>query len=114
MSRRAVEGGRRDATSRPSNLFLFGSASPSCRTVCANAKFSPRQGLTFMVIERRRLLKNSDEHRWYVLQEILRFGAFEVSRVLLQFVGDLIDDETATRRQRVICFLQESAFLFNF
>ena len=38
----------------------------------------------------------------------------EQGRVLFQFVRDLIDDETATRRQRIICFLQESAFLLNF
>ena len=82
--------------------------------MCANAKVSRRTGAYVYGDQRRRLLKNSDEHRRYVLQEILRFGAFEKSRVLLQFVGDLINDETATRRQRVICFLQESAFLFDF
>src|SRR5580704_10420801 len=38
----------------------------------------------------------------------------EQGRVLFQFVRDLIDDETATRRQRIIGFLQECAFLLNF
>jgi hypothetical protein len=34
-------------------------------------------------------------------------------RVLFQFVRHLIDDETATRRQCIMCFLQERAFLLN-
>src|SRR5262245_32770786 len=102
-----------EASSRPSNLFLFGSASPSCRTVCTNAKARLPQRPTFVAIKWMRLLKNSDEHRWYVLQEVLRVGVLEQSRMLFQFVGHLIDDETATRRQRIVCFLQERTFLLN-
>src|SRR4030095_8741508 len=60
------------------------------------------------------LLKNSDEHRRYVLQKVLGLGVLEESPVLLQFVRDLINNKTATRRQRIICFLQERAFLFDF
>ena len=60
-----------------------------------------------------RLLKNSDEHRRNILQKILRFGLLEKSGVLLQFVRHLIDDEAAAGLERVICFLQECAFLLD-
>jgi len=41
-------------------------------------------------------------------------GVLEKLGVLLQLVGHLINDETAARRQRVVCFLEERAFLVDF
>ncbi len=58
-------------------------------------------------------MKNSNEHWRDILQEVFRFGVLEKCGVLLQFVGDLINDETAVRRQRIICFSQERAFLVD-
>src|SRR4029453_4363862 len=43
----------------------------------------------------------------------LWLGVLGNGGVLLQFLRHLIDDETAARRQRIICFLQECAFLLN-
>src|SRR6184192_554212 len=58
-----------EASSRPSNLFPFGSAFPSCRTMCANAKARRLQSPAIATIRQMRLLKNSDEHRRYVFQK---------------------------------------------
>src|SRR6266705_6145108 len=100
------------ATSRPSNPFPSESAYPSCRTICANGHRTPPSGPILAIIERH-FVKNSDEHRRYVLQKIFRFGVLEQGGVLLQFIGHLINDETAARRERVMCFTQERTFLVD-
>src|SRR3984893_9250797 len=60
-----------------------------------------------------RLFKNGDEHRRNVLQKILRLGVLKNGGVLLQFVGHLVDDETAAGRERVVGFLLERTFLVD-
>jgi len=62
---------------------------------------------------RWRLVKNSDEHRRDVLQEVFRFAMLEKRRVLLQFVGYLVNDESSVRRESVIGFLKERPFLLD-
>ena len=62
---------------------------------------------------RWRLVKNSDEHRRDVLQEVFRFAMLEKRRVLLQFVGYLVNDESAVRRESVMGFLKERPFLLD-
>ena len=59
-------------------------------------------------------MKNSDEHRGNILQEIFRLSVLEKLRVLFQFVGDLVDDETAAWRESIIGFPKERAFLLYF
>src|ERR1051326_3451648 len=97
-----------EASSRPSNLFRSASASRSCGTIRANASQLGRifgvGGASFASTRRGRFVKYGNEHRRDILQEIFRFPMFEKRGVLLQFVGDLINDETAARRQRVIRF----------
>ena len=58
-------------------------------------------------------MKNSDEHWRDILQEVFRFRVLEKRGVLLQFVCYLINDETAARRQRIVRFSQERAFLID-
>jgi len=58
-------------------------------------------------------VKHRDKHWRDILQEIFRFPVLEQRGVLLQFVSDLINDETAAGRQRIICFPQERAFLVD-
>ena len=59
------------------------------------------------------LVKDSDEHGRDVLQEVFRFAMLEKRRVLLQFVGYLVNDESAVRRESVIGFLKERPFLID-
>ena len=59
-------------------------------------------------------MKNGDEHRGNILQEIFRLSVLEKLRVLFQFVGDLVDDETAAWRESIIGFPKERAFLLYF
>src|SRR5205807_1879856 len=106
-----------EASSRPSNLFLSASASRSCGTIRANAsqpgKTFGLRGASFATMRRGRFVKDSNEHWWDILQEVFRFRVLEKCGVLLQFVGDLVNDETATRRQRLIRFSQQRAFLVD-
>src|SRR6266516_3409529 len=106
-----------EATSRPSNLFRCASASLSCGTVCSNANQSRQsfrlRGSSSAAMWRWRLVKDSDEHRRDVLQEVFRFAMLEKRRVLLQFVGYLVNDESAVRRESVIGFLKERPFLLD-
>src|SRR5215471_20922780 len=75
-----------ETTSRPWNLFLSASAAPSCGTIRANARQSGTlSGLwraASLAIRRWRLVKNGDEHRRYILQEILRLAVLEQCGVL--------------------------------
>src|SRR6266481_3045658 len=100
----------REASSRPSNLFLSASASRSCGTIRANASQPGKpfglRGASFATMRRGRFMKNSDEHWRDILQEIFRFRVLEKCSVLLQFVGDLINDKTTARRQRIMRFSQ--------
>src|SRR4030095_11484717 len=104
-------------TPRRSNLFPSASASRSCRTICTNANqtrdLSSLRGAADAVMQRWRLIKNRDEHRWYVLQEIFRFGVLEKCGVLLQFVCHLINDKAAAGRKRIVRFSQERTFLVD-
>ncbi len=79
----------------------------------ADAKTRRLCGAALAAIERLHLLKNGDEHGGYILQEVLRLCVFEERGVLLQFVRDLINDETAPRRERIVGFLQKGAFLVD-
>ena len=58
-------------------------------------------------------MKNSDEHWRDILQEVFRFSVLEKRGMLLQFVCDLVNNETAASRQRIIRFSQEGAFLVD-
>src|SRR4029077_11891965 len=60
-----------------------------------------------------RFLENSDEHRRNVLQEIFGLRTLENFGVLLQFVGDLINDEAAASRERVMRLLQQRTLLVD-
>src|SRR6058998_2256636 len=64
-------------------------------------------------MRRGRFVKDSNEHGRDILQEIFRFPVLEKCSVLLQFVSDLINDETAARRKRIIRFSQERTFLVD-
>src|SRR5262249_28361428 len=94
----------RARSSRPSNLFRFSSVFPSCRTLCADAGQARtafrRHAST--ALRRRYFVKQRDEHWRDILQEIFRFVALEKGGVLPQFIGDLVDDELATGRKRIV------------
>src|SRR5437667_3583392 len=106
-----------EATSRPSNPFRCASACLSCGTVYSNANQSRHtfrlRGASAAAMWRWRFVKNSNEHRRDVLQEIFRFAMLEKRRVLLQFVGDLVNDENAVRRERIVRFPKERPFLLD-
>jgi hypothetical protein len=58
-------------------------------------------------------VENRDEHRRNVLQKIFGIRAIEEGGVLSQFIRHLIDDEAATGLERLVCFLEQGAFLFD-
>ena len=58
-------------------------------------------------------MKNGDEHRRNILKEIFGVGVFEKRCVLLQFVCDLVNNETAMRRERIVGFPKKRTFLFD-
>src|SRR6266404_534045 len=58
-------------------------------------------------------LKHRDEHRRNILQKIFRLRVLENFRVLLQFVRDLVNDETAASRERVMRLPEQGAFLVD-
>ena len=60
------------------------------------------------------LLENRDEHWRNILEKILRLHAIEEGGMLAQFVRDLIDDEVAAVRERLICFRQQRSLFFDF
>src|SRR5437660_11475103 len=60
-----------------------------------------------------RFLENSDEHGRNVLQEIFGLCTLENFGVLLQFVGDLINDEAAASRESVMSLLQQRALFVD-
>ena len=60
-----------------------------------------------------RFPKNRDEHRRNVLQEIFGFSVLEKFGVLLQLVRDLVDNKSATGRERVVRLLKKSALLVD-
>src|SRR5438552_3806823 len=60
-----------------------------------------------------RFLENSDEHGRNVLQEIFGLCTLENFGVLLQFVGDLINDEAAANREPVMSLLQQRALFVD-
>src|SRR2546428_35976 len=61
-----------------------------------------------------RFLKNRDEHRRNVLQEIFRFGTVENLSVLLQLVCDLINDKPTASCECVMGLLEERALQESF
>src|SRR5207248_6906792 len=74
-------------SSHPSNLFLFASAFPSCRAICADPNQSrkllgPHGDAWPAALERRCFMENRDEDRRYVLQETLRIGTLEKRAVV--------------------------------
>src|SRR4051812_4466430 len=93
----------RGATFLPSNPFPPGSALRSC-VICRAAAFLHRHfGIAVATV---RSLKNGDEHRWNVLQEILGLSVLENFGVLLQLIGHLIDDESPAGRERIVRLLE--------
>ena len=58
-------------------------------------------------------MENRDEHRGDILEKIFRFRAIENRRVLAQFVRDLINDEMAALRERVVRFREQGALLLD-
>src|SRR6266487_2450680 len=60
-----------------------------------------------------RFLKNSNEHGRNVLQEIFGRRTLENFGMLLQFVGDLINDEATANCERVMSLLQQRALLVD-
>src|SRR5437016_7982879 len=60
-----------------------------------------------------RFLKNRDEHRRNVLQEVFRFGTVENLSVLLQLVRDLINDKPTASCECVMGLLEQSALLVD-
>jgi hypothetical protein len=62
-------------------------------------------------VARIRLTKNSDEHRWNILQTVFRFRLVEESSVLFQLIRYLVNDETAARFERIVRLLQQVPFL---
>ena len=59
------------------------------------------------------LMENRDEHRGDILEKILRLRAIEERGVLAQLVRDLIDDEMAALRERLIRFREQGALLLD-
>src|SRR5207253_6010727 len=60
-----------------------------------------------------RFLKNRDEHRRNVLQEIFGFGTVENFSVLLQLVRDLINDKPTASCECVMGLLEQSPLLVD-
>src|SRR5438309_85836 len=60
-----------------------------------------------------RFLKNRDEHGRNVLQEILGLGALENFGVLLQLIGNLINNKLPASRERVVSLLEQGALLVD-
>src|SRR6187551_3227151 len=68
---------------------------------------------TAMAVSPTHLVKDGDEHRRDILQNVFRLGAIEQGRVLPQLVRDLINNEAASVGQRFVRLLQESALFLN-
>src|ERR1700730_17189038 len=60
-----------------------------------------------------RFFENGDEHGRNVLEKIFGIGVLENFSVLLQLVGDLVNDKPAAGRERVIGLLEKFALLVD-
>jgi hypothetical protein len=60
-----------------------------------------------MAVQRIRFLENSDEHRRDILQDVFGLGPAKEFGMLFQLVRDLINNELATGRERVMGLLQQ-------
>src|SRR5438132_2721470 len=98
----------RGATFLPWNLFPSASARRSC-LICRSSTFLQRQ--VRIAVLAVRFFENCDEHWRNVLQKILGRGVLEDFRVLLQLVGDLVDNEATAGRERIVRFLKKLALL---
>src|SRR5215469_17855821 len=104
----------RARSSRPSNLFRFGSVFPSFRTLCADAgeartAFRLRRGAS----NARYFMKYRDKHWRDILQEIFRFVALENGGVLSQLIGDLVNDKLTVRLKRIVRLSQQCTLLLD-
>src|SRR6202008_4466011 len=89
-----------------------GSTRTSCRMIRRKFRRLPERAT--MPVPPVHLMKNRNEHRWNILEKILRLRPIEERGMLAQFVRDLINDEVAAVRERFIRFRQQGAFLFDF
>src|SRR5215471_8716956 len=106
----------RAQSSRPSNLFRFGSVYPSCRTLCTDAG---EAGTAFRrcassALCRRYFVKYRDKHWRDILQKIFRFVALKNGGVLLQLVGDLVNNKLSFRLKCIVRLSQQRALLVDF
>ena len=60
------------------------------------------------------LMENGDEHWWNIREKILRLDAIKKRGVLSEFIRDLVDDEAAAVRERLICFREQRPLFFDF
>ena len=60
------------------------------------------------------LMENGDEHWWNIREKILRLRAIKKRGVLSEFIRDLVDDEAAALRKRLICFREQRPLFFDF
>src|SRR5262245_4203530 len=102
-------------SSRPSNLFRFGSVYPSCRTLCADAG---KAGTVFRrcassALCGRYFVKYRDKHWRDILQKIFRFVALKNGGVLPQLIGDLVNDKFAFRFECIVRLSEQCALLIN-
>src|SRR3954466_15736380 len=105
----------RGGTFPPSNLFPPASRLPSCPALGGvGGIFDRAVAVVVAIALSRALTEHGDKHRRDILQEILGFSLLEYRRgVLFQFIGNLINDETAARGQRVVGFLEQSQLLVD-
>src|SRR5262245_27381829 len=105
--RRAVH--PRARSSRPSNLFRFASAFPSCRALCADASETRTafRRCASTALCRRYFVKHRDKHWRDILQKIFRFVALKNGGVLPQLIGDLVNNELPVRLKRIVRLSQQ-------
>src|SRR5262245_14568129 len=105
----------RAQSSRPSNLFRFGSVYPSCRTLCTDAG---EAGTAFRrcassALYRRYFVEYRDKHWRDILQKIFRLVALKNGGMLLQLIGDLVNNKLSFRLKCIVRLSQQCALLID-
>src|SRR5207302_10590047 len=95
--------------SRPSSLFRCAFLRFSSRVVGGKAGRRINRAVS---VSDRGFAENGDEHRRNVLQKIFGRGAGKICGVLAQLVCYLINNESATGREGLVCLLKQVAFFF--
>src|SRR4051812_45865666 len=100
-------------TFRPSSPFPLEWLPPSCPVMIIRRKRNRGAGRALVAIAPLGFVKNGDEHRRNILEDVLRFRAIENGSVLPQLVGHLINNELPAVREGFVGFFQKRPFLFD-